>query len=108
MVWTSSVPVTVWRFRYTSMVGNYLWTSDPNERDTIKATLAGTWAYEGPAFTFNSANPVNVDTMWRFKNKQIWSYFYTADPPSGRPSRPTPTASGSTRGRPPSRSLARS
>ena len=80
MVWTSSVPVTVWRFRYTSMVGNYLWTSDPKERDTIKATLAGTWAYEGPAFTFNSANPVNVDTMWRFKNKKIWSYFYTADP----------------------------
>ena len=77
---SSYTPITVWRFRYTSLVGNYLWTSDPAESETIKATLAGTWAYEGPAFTFNSANPVNVDTMWRFKNKYMWSYFYSADP----------------------------
>ena len=77
---TDSVPVGVWRFRYTAAVGNYLWTSDPGERDNIKATLADTWEYEGQAYWFNSANPVNKDTMWRFKNKYMWSYFYSADP----------------------------
>jgi len=75
-----ATPVSVWRFRYEGAVGNYLWTSDPGERDTIKANLVGTWTFEGQSYWFDSANPVNKDTMWRFKNKYMWSYFYTADP----------------------------
>jgi len=77
---TDATPVSVWRFRYEGAVGNYLWTSDPGERDTIKANLVGTWTFEGQSYWFDSANPVNKDTMWRFKNKYMWSYFYTADP----------------------------
>jgi hypothetical protein len=74
------VDMLVWRFRNTHMVGNYLWTPDLAEKASIEANLSADWALEGSSFTVNTANSVNNDTMWRFKNKNVWTYFYTADP----------------------------
>ena len=75
---TSWMPV--WRFRSNNMVGSYLWTPDPNEKASIIANLSTSWTYEGQAFLINTANPLNSNAMWRFRNKQDWTYFYTADP----------------------------
>ena len=32
------------------------------------------------AFNINRANPLNVNTLWRFRNLKSGSYLYTADP----------------------------
>jgi hypothetical protein len=78
---TATIAVTdpVWRFRNNNMIGNYLWTPDPNEKASLIANLGATWTLEGPAFQLNPDNPVNDKTLWRFRNKQDWTYFYTAD-----------------------------
>lgn len=72
--------IEVWRFRSNNMIGNYLWSRDSAEKDTIIANLRLYWTYEGRAFLVDVANPLNDDVMWRFRNKQDWTYFYTADP----------------------------
>jgi hypothetical protein len=70
----------VWRFRSPKVVGSYLWSADPAEKANIMANLSKTWIYEGPAFNINRNNPKNSATMWRFRNKKLGTYFYTADP----------------------------
>ena len=62
------------------MIGSYLWTRDASERDSIIDNLPTIWTYEGRAFLINTSNPANDDMMYRFRNKQDWTYFYTADP----------------------------
>ena len=71
--------MTVWRFRSASIFGSYLWSADPNEVANIRATLGNVWIYEGPSFAINTANPLNSDTLWRLRNRQDWTYFWTAD-----------------------------
>ena len=85
-------PKLIWRFRKIGMVGNYLWSPDAAECESIKANLSTEWAYEGESLRLNPANPDNSDTMWRFKNKKIWSYFYTADPNEMQAIRNNPTS----------------
>ena len=70
----------VWRFRQLGKAGSYLWTSDPAENANIQANLKKSWQYEGVAFNINRANPLNVNTLWRFRNLKTGSYLYTADP----------------------------
>ena len=72
--------MTVWRFRNAKAVGSYLWTPDPAEKASILALYPKLWLYEGPAFQVNTANPLNQNTLWRFRNKKTWTYLYTADP----------------------------
>ena len=77
---TASDFFPVWRFRQIGKAGSYLWTSDPVENANIQANLKKSWQYEGVAFNINRANPLNVNTLWRFRNLKTGSYLYTADP----------------------------
>ncbi|MEI8083582.1 MAG: hypothetical protein WCI74_17230, partial [Actinomycetes bacterium] len=71
---------TVWRFRSTSLIGSYLWTANPSEKAATIADDSGSWIYEGPSFVIDTANHLNNTPLWRFRNRQDWTYFYTADP----------------------------
>ena len=67
----------LWRFR-NIRGGFYLYTADPAEKDKIIRTLAGTWRYEGLAYsisTLSSGAPV-----CRFRNLRNGTYLFSADP----------------------------
>ena len=60
--------------------GFYLLSADPNEWNTINTTLSKTWVDEGVAYTVNTANPLNISPLWRFRNLKGGNYLYSADP----------------------------
>ena len=74
---SNAVYKNVYRFRNLKN-GFYLWTADENEKNTIVATLQGTWFLEGPAYKINTVT--NLSPLWRFVNIRGGYYLYTANP----------------------------
>ncbi|MEI8083278.1 MAG: YCF48-related protein, partial [Actinomycetes bacterium] len=69
----------VWRFRSKKTLYQYLWTADATEKSAIIARSSDTWALEGVAFTENASASSNRAVLWRLRNRETGSYFYTSD-----------------------------
>ena len=82
---TTPVPVTdppgktsVYRFRNLTN-GSYFYTADSAEMVNVASNLTASYAYEGVAYTIDTANPANASPVYRFYVKRTGSHFYTAD-----------------------------
>lgn len=73
---TTKKPAPVHRF-YNKTNGSHFYTASTTEVDTVSTQLATTYAYEGVAYTVNTANPENNDPLYRFYNRSNGSHFYT-------------------------------
>jgi hypothetical protein len=58
--------------------GTHFYTADESERDRIRATLASTYSYDGPAYSV-STFPYFSKPVFRFYNRSNGSHLYTAD-----------------------------
>lgn len=67
----------VYRF-YNKKNGTHFYTASETERYTVLRTLSATYAYEGPGYWVNTANPANTVSLYRFYNKKNGTHFYTA------------------------------
>jgi len=67
----------VYRF-YNKLNGSHFYTASETERYTVIRKWAATYAFEGPAYGVNTANPANSVPLYRFYNKKNGSHFYTA------------------------------
>jgi hypothetical protein len=67
----------VYRFRNLKNGSSYLWTADPAERASIKASARATWAEEGVAYYLDPNT--NTVPLYRFRNLRGGYYLYTAD-----------------------------
>lgn len=70
---TTRMPV--YRF-YNKVNGSHFYTSSADECDSVRATLSGTYAYEGPAYSV-AATGAGTTPMYRFYNRANGSHFYT-------------------------------
>lgn len=66
----------LYRF-YNLAIGSHFYTASIDERDAVRATLATTYAYEGPAYNV-AATCEGTTPMYRFYNRANGSHFYTA------------------------------
>lgn len=65
-------------FRFYNLAnGSHFYTASVEERDAVRATLAATYAYEGPAYNV-AATAAGTTPMYRFYNRANGSHFYTA------------------------------
>jgi hypothetical protein len=67
----------VYRF-YNTGNGSHFYTASAEERDAVRAKWSAVYAYEGPAYLVNTANPANCTPLYRFYNTSSGSHFYTA------------------------------
>lgn len=74
---TSDRMQPVYRF-FSPRSGAHFYTASAAERDSVATNLAGTWSYEGTAYTLNLDNPANADPLHRFLNRADGTHFYTA------------------------------
>ncbi|MDO8848020.1 MAG: hypothetical protein Q7W51_06515 [Coriobacteriia bacterium] len=68
--------VPVYRF-FNKAISSHFYTASVTERDAVIARYAATYAYEGVAYSINTANPANYAPLYRFFNKSNGSHFYT-------------------------------
>ncbi|MGV8083352.1 MAG: DUF1565 domain-containing protein [Coriobacteriia bacterium] len=66
----------IYRF-YNKVNGSHFYTASQSECNAISANYSATYLYEGVAYTANTANPANDDSLYRFYNKVNGSHFYT-------------------------------
>lgn len=66
----------VYRF-YNKANGSHFYSASAAERDAVIARYSATYAYEGVAYSVNTANPANSSPLYRFYNKSNGSHFYT-------------------------------
>lgn len=72
----ASPPMNVYRF-YNNRAGTHFYTASESEKANIMATLAGTYSYEGVAYTLQPANcPAPLYRFYRFSSG---THFFTAD-----------------------------
>ena len=70
-----STKTNVYRF-FNPRSGVHFYTASPQERDVVASQLAGTYRYEGVAYTLNPSS--NTWPLYRFYNVRSGSHFYTA------------------------------
>lgn len=64
-------------FRFYNLAnGSHFYTASVEERDAVRATLASTYSYEGPAYNV-AATAAGTTPMYRFYNRANGSHFYT-------------------------------
>lgn len=66
----------LYRF-YNVANGSHFYTASVEERDSVRAMLSATYAYEGPAYNV-AATATGTTPMYRFYNRANGSHFYTA------------------------------
>lgn len=69
----------VFRF-YNKVNGSHFYTMSEAERLTVIKTWPEVYAFEGPAYSVNTASPANNLPLYRFYNRKSGSHFYTASP----------------------------
>lgn len=74
------VLLPVYRF-YRPALGTHFYTANESEKDSVRATLAHIYTYEGPAYNVSADDGGGAKpTVWRFYNVRNGTHFYTADP----------------------------
>lgn len=81
-LYAQALPVTptylpVYRF-YNRLNGSHFYTASLDEANTIILRWAASYAYEGTAYSVNTADPANSAPLYRFYNRRNGSHFYTA------------------------------
>ena len=64
---------------YNLRTGTHFYTADQAEAANLKATLASTYRYDGPAYNVSLTGGTGYATVWRFYNLRTGTHFYTSN-----------------------------